>query len=157
MKGSVTQWRWGIQARIGLDIESGEPIRQAWVFPIKTQDSTALLGLLALPHSSLVLQFAKDFGQVQAVPAEETELDLSTRTLFAAQCAPDEIIQITESFMAVASHKKRYAANMSGKIWRSFCPVLPYINTHIVSNSLSRTFSTSQLPGQTRHTTCQVL
>jgi hypothetical protein len=107
LKGSVTQWRWGIQARIGLDIESGEPIRQAWIFPIQTQGSTALLGILALPHSSLVLQFAKDFGQVQAVEAEDTALDLSTRTLFAAQCARGEIIQITESSIAVASHQKR--------------------------------------------------
>ena len=105
LKGSVTQWRWGIQARIGLDIESGEPIRQAWIFPIQTNGSTALLGILALPHSSLVLQFAKDFGQVQAVETEDTALDLSTRTLFAAQCASGEIVQITESYIAVSSHE----------------------------------------------------
>ncbi|KAJ6444241.1 thermotolerance protein [Purpureocillium lavendulum] len=35
LKGSVTQWRWGIQGRIGLDIETGEPIRQSWAFALE--------------------------------------------------------------------------------------------------------------------------
>ncbi|XWW95079.1 hypothetical protein V2A60_003030 [Cordyceps javanica] len=101
-KGSVTQWRSGIQAKIGLDIESGEPNKQAWVFPVNEQGSFSLFGILTLPHSSRVLQFAKDFSQVQEIESEDTSLDLSSRTLFATQQPDNSIMQITEAFICIA-------------------------------------------------------
>lgn len=97
LNGTITQWRWGIQARIGLDIESGEPIRQAWVFPVRSNGRTDLYALLALPHSSLVLHFGPDLGQVQAVEEEDTKYNLSSSTLFACQRKDGSIVQITES------------------------------------------------------------
>ncbi|OAA39866.1 thermotolerance protein [Beauveria brongniartii RCEF 3172] len=101
-KGSITQWRSGIQAKIGLDIESGEPNKQAWVFPVIEQGTTSLFGILTLPHSTRVLQFAKDFGQVQEIEAEDTWLDLSSRTLFATQQPDNSILQITEAFICIS-------------------------------------------------------
>lgn len=109
LKGNVTQWRWGIQGRIGLDIESGEPIRRSWGFSIKGPGDGGLFGLLALPHSSILLRFSSDFSQVSAVESEATAFDLSSRTLCACQFGPDIIIQVTESSISVVSASSRYA------------------------------------------------
>ncbi|KAJ4165348.1 hypothetical protein LMH87_006982 [Akanthomyces muscarius] len=100
-KGSITQWRSGVQAKIGLDIESGEPNKQAWIFPVNEQGGPALFGILTLPHSTRVLQFAKDFSQVQEIEGEDTLLDLSSRTLFATQQPDSSILQITEAFICI--------------------------------------------------------
>lgn len=102
LKGSVVQWRWGIQARIGLDIETGEPIRQAWTFTTHHGNVTVLYGLLALPHSSIVLRFSENLDQVDAVPTEDTPFDLTSRTLHAVQVS-DTIVQVTEISINVAT------------------------------------------------------
>lgn len=101
-KGSVVQWRWGIQARIGLDIETGEPIRQAWTFTTHHHNEGGLYGLLALPHSSVVLRFSESLDQVDAVPAEDTPFDLASRTLHAVQVS-ETIVQVTETSINVAT------------------------------------------------------
>lgn len=106
LKGSVVQWRWGIQARIGLDIETGEPIRQAWTFTTHRGNETVLYGLLALPHSSIVLRFSESFDQVDAVPTEDTPFDLTSRTLHAVQVS-DTIVQVTETSINVATSTER--------------------------------------------------
>ncbi|KAJ3482114.1 hypothetical protein NLG97_g7654 [Lecanicillium saksenae] len=107
-KGSITQWRSGIQAKIGLDIESGEPNKQAWIFPVQENGSSSLFGILTLPHSSRVLQFATDFSQVQEIEAEDIALDLSSRTLFATQQPGNNILQITEGFICIHGPTERY-------------------------------------------------
>ncbi|KAL6814223.1 mono-functional DNA-alkylating methyl methanesulfonate N-term domain-containing protein [Trichoderma camerunense] len=102
LRGSVVQWRWGIQARIGLDIETGEPIRQAWTFTAQRNNERELYGLLALPHSSVVLRFSESLDQVDAVPAEDTPFDLASRTLHTIQVS-ETIVQITEVSINVAT------------------------------------------------------
>ncbi|KAM0511282.1 hypothetical protein ACHAPE_010026 [Trichoderma viride] len=109
LKGSVVQWRWGIQARIGLDIETGEPIRQAWTFTTRHGSETVLYGLLALPHSSTVLRFSESLDQVDMVPTEDTPFDLTSRTLHAVQVS-DTIIQVSETSINVATPRGRYDA-----------------------------------------------
>lgn len=106
-KGSVVQWRWGIQARIGLDIETGEPIRQAWTFTTRHGSETVLYGLLALPHSSTVLRFSESLDQVDMVPAEDTPFDLVSRTLHVVQVS-DIIVQVSETSINVATPRGRY-------------------------------------------------
>ncbi|RFU78399.1 thermotolerance [Trichoderma arundinaceum] len=102
LKGSVVQWRWGIQARIGLDIETGEPIRQAWTFTTHHHNERVLYGLLALPHSSVVLRFSESLDQVDAVPTEDTPFDLTSRTLHTVQVS-ETIVQVTEKSINVAA------------------------------------------------------
>ncbi|KND90349.1 hypothetical protein TOPH_05044 [Tolypocladium ophioglossoides CBS 100239] len=94
--GSVTQWRRGIQGRIGLDIESGEPIRQSWAFKLDNRGRSGLCALLALPHSSVVLQFSEDFSQVDALTAEDAHFDIASRTLDACRTPQGMIVQVTE-------------------------------------------------------------
>ena len=106
LTGSVVQWRWGIQARIGLDIETGEPIRQAWTFTTHQANERVLYGLLALPHSSVVLRFSESLDQVDAVPPEDTPFDLASRTLHAIQ-VEDSIVQVTERSINVATPTAR--------------------------------------------------
>jgi hypothetical protein len=107
LKGSVVQWRWGIQARIGLDIETGEPMRQAWTFTTHHGSERVLYGLLALPHSSVVLRFSESLDQVDAVPTEDTPFDLTSRTLHAVQVS-ETIVQVTETSINVATPTGRY-------------------------------------------------
>lgn len=106
LRGSVVQWRWGIQARIGLDIETGEPIRQAWTFTAHRNNERELYGLLALPNSSVVLRFSESLDQVDAVPAEDTPFDLASRTLHAVQVL-ETIVQMTEVSINVATPTAR--------------------------------------------------
>lgn len=65
-------------------------------------ESSSLIGVLTLPHSSRVLQFAKDFSQVQEIEPDDISLDLSSRTLFATQQPHNHILQITEGFICIA-------------------------------------------------------
>ncbi|KJZ78093.1 hypothetical protein HIM_02730 [Hirsutella minnesotensis 3608] len=103
LKGSVTQWRWGIQGRIGLDIESGEPIRYSWAFSeTGPEDSSVLCALLALPHSTALLRFSEDFGQVDALTSDDTHFDLTSRTLEACRSRKGILIQVTEKAVTTA-------------------------------------------------------
>ena len=106
-KGSVTQWRWGIQGRTGLDIETGEPIRQSWAFELDNRAGSSLLALLALPHSSVVLQFSEDLSQVDALTAEDTPFDIVSRTLDACRTAQGMIVQVTERSVTFVTGSER--------------------------------------------------
>lgn len=107
-KGSVTQWRWGIQGRIGLDIEFGEPIRHSWAFALADSGGgSGLSALLALPYSSAVLQFSEDFSQVNALAAEDTPFDLTSRTLDACSSPQGMVIQVTERSVTVSTGLQR--------------------------------------------------
>ncbi|KAK2603782.1 hypothetical protein QQS21_004067 [Conoideocrella luteorostrata] len=103
LKGNLTQWRWGIQGRIGLDIESGEPVRRSWGFSIDGPSGRGLYGLLALPNSSIVLNFSGDFSQVDSLGPDSTGFDLAFRTLYACQTKSGLIIQTTESSISLMS------------------------------------------------------
>lgn len=96
-----------MQARIGLDIESGEQIRQSWAFATKDKNSNQLYGLLALPHSSLVLHFTDDLEQVQAVSQEDSFFDMSSTTVFALQRNDNSIVQVTESYITIVRASQR--------------------------------------------------
>lgn len=105
-KGSVTEWRWGVEAHIGLDIDSGELASQSWVFTVDSDTGQSLYALLALPHSSMLLSFADDLGQVEEVG--HTLFDTSSRTLHAIQTSGDMIIQVTETSVTLGNVLERY-------------------------------------------------
>ncbi|KAG8419185.1 hypothetical protein J3458_004085 [Metarhizium acridum] len=106
IRGNLTQWRWGVQGRIGLDIETGEPIRCAWGFSMNGPEGNGLFGLLALPDSSILLHFSSDFSQVDAVAPDSTAFDLTSRTLHACQAQSGLILQVTESSVALLSDSR---------------------------------------------------
>jgi hypothetical protein len=106
VKGNLTQWRWGIQGRIGLDIESGEPIRRSWGFSMDGPGGQGLYGLLTLPNSSILLHFSSDFSQVDAVEPDRTAFDLTSRTLHAHRTKSGSILQATESCVVLLSDSR---------------------------------------------------
>lgn len=114
LKGSVTQWRWGIQGRIALDIESGEPIRQSWTLPVDDHEGGGLHALLALPHSSAILRFSEDFSRVDALSAADTYFDVSCRTLGVYQTAKRLTIQVTEKSIALIKGSERWVLYLAG-------------------------------------------
>ncbi|CAM1511135.1 Fc.00g086480.m01.CDS01 [Cosmosporella sp. VM-42] len=75
-KSSVTELRWGIQARVGLDIDYDQPVRQSWMFPMEVHG---------------------DLAQGDAVSSEAAPFDLDSRTIYAVQNEQGTIIQITET------------------------------------------------------------
>jgi hypothetical protein len=103
--GSIIEWRWGFEARIGLDIDTEELIRRSWAFMVKQR----LNVLVSLPHSSMMLELSEDMEQVDAVSQEDTCFDLTSRTLTAAQLMEDGVLQITESSITVLTPDERYA------------------------------------------------
>ncbi|TWU75557.1 hypothetical protein ED733_006221 [Metarhizium rileyi] len=104
IKGNLTQWRWGIQGRIGLDITyDDEPIRRCWGLSRDSSEGNGLYGLLALPNSSMLLHFSSDFGQAGPVDPDGTALDLTSRTLDARQTQAGLILQVTESSLSLVS------------------------------------------------------
>ncbi|KAG6093599.1 hypothetical protein E4U30_004188 [Claviceps sp. LM220 group G6] len=111
MKGTLTQWRWGIQGRIGLELDPGEPTRRSWGFFMgRTPKAHGLYGLLALPDASGVLRFSEDLAQVDSLEADKTAFDLASRTLDAHQTDSGLIIQVTERCISLitASHNARH-------------------------------------------------
>ncbi|KAH7327908.1 thermotolerance protein [Stachybotrys elegans] len=95
--GCIVEWRKGIQARIGLDIETEELIRHSWVFSSDEYPIEGLLVLLAVPQSTVALHFSEDLAQANALSAEETPFDLGSSTL-CATCTPSRtVVQVTET------------------------------------------------------------
>jgi hypothetical protein len=112
--GNVTEWRKGVQARIGLDIDIEEPIREVWAF--SAQDCVGIKGLLVLlglPDSTMALQFSEDLSQVDPLTAADTRLDLESRTLFAAVLRMQFMIQITEASITVTRSDERCVTTLN--------------------------------------------
>ncbi|CAH0059660.1 unnamed protein product [Clonostachys solani] len=104
--GSVTEIRHGIQARIGLDLELGEPVRQAWLFSDDRLGSGSMVAILALPYSTAILSFSSNLEDVVAEPADQTPFDSSTRTLCSARIVSDVIVQVTEETITLVTHSQ---------------------------------------------------
>ncbi|PHH67961.1 hypothetical protein CDD82_953 [Ophiocordyceps australis] len=103
-KGSVTEWRMGMQARIGLEIEFDEPVKQSWLLEsTSTQPENTFQVLMALPSHSILVNFRKDFTQVDAVAAHDTELDLAHRTLHVSHSSQGHMLQITEASITLVA------------------------------------------------------
>ncbi|VUC35766.1 unnamed protein product [Clonostachys rosea] len=104
--GSVTEIRHGIQARIGLDLELGEPVRQAWLFSDDRLETGSMVAILALPYSTAILSFSGNLEDVVAEQADQTPFDSSTRTLCSARTVSDVIVQVTEETITLVTHSQ---------------------------------------------------
>ena len=108
---AITEYRIGLQADIGLDMDFGEPVQRCWIFqgqftppsPPPASDGDAATAkalqyhvLLALPDSSAVLGLPYDVGEAVLFSPDETPFDLTQRTVNAVQSPDGTIIQVTE-------------------------------------------------------------
>jgi hypothetical protein len=109
VKGSVTEYRYGLRARIHTEIEYDAPMKRSWIFPSTDSDPSWPLNLLlALPSQSAVLCIADDYTNVDEPGMSRVQFDVSSRTLTAAQISGDTIIQITEVASTIISPNGRY-------------------------------------------------
>lgn len=105
--GTITEYRYGFPARVGLDLECGTPIHQCWV--LSSLDSNmpdSFWLLLAFPDSSLVLQIAEDLSAAPELPPDMNPLDMSSKTLSAAE-TDGLVIQVTTSSIVVVNNGHR--------------------------------------------------
>lgn len=108
VKGTITEYRNGIQANIGLDLDYDAAVRQSWIFPVSLNDSShGYHLLLSMPDRSVVLHLADDFSQADEQGADAVVYDLSSRTLAASQVSDQLIVQVTEHHVVLLGASQR--------------------------------------------------
>jgi hypothetical protein len=97
-KGAITEFRYGFEATLALEIEYGTPILQAWVLSSaisSLEDVDGHLFLLSLGDRSALLQLSGDASDITNIDQSDTKFDLSSRTVTAGMNG-DCMIQVTE-------------------------------------------------------------
>lgn len=98
IKGAVIEFRHGLEASVGVELEHQTLVIQAWAVSSPAEDSTDQEGtglLLCLGDRTAFLQLSSDAMAFSDVPQEKTRFDLGHRTIAAnvhEQCK----IQVTE-------------------------------------------------------------
>ncbi|CAJ2514245.1 Uu.00g023640.m01.CDS01 [Anthostomella pinea] len=94
--GAIIELRYGIEAKIGLDLTYISPIKQCWALPTCYDDTLddGFFMLLGLPDSSAILHVSQDLSDVSERAQSAVKLDLSSATL-AAYEGDGIVVQIT--------------------------------------------------------------
>jgi hypothetical protein len=113
IKGTVTEYRYGMRADIHLDLDYAAPMRRAWTFPGHLCGSgSGLYTLLAVPEGSDVLHLSDDLSQASQPNMAEAAFDTASRTLDAAQIA-ESIVQVTEESITILTGSQRHVSSIS--------------------------------------------
>ena len=94
----IAEFRYGMEARIGLHFDYELPIMQAWALPfvdVAYGATDGTLFLLSVGESSVALHLSADEASVEVIGNEMTKLDLEHQTL-AIKNKGNFIIQVTE-------------------------------------------------------------
>ncbi|KAI0888688.1 uncharacterized protein GGS22DRAFT_62226 [Annulohypoxylon maeteangense] len=101
--GAVTQFRYGIQARIGLDLTYSSNVKQCWAISNYDGDEEdGFFLLLALPSGSSILHLSRDLSEASEKDHDATPYDLTSTTL-TAQDADGVAVQVTANYITVAT------------------------------------------------------
>jgi hypothetical protein len=106
--GFITEYRYGLKANIGLDLEYGPGMKQAWLLPYA--DPPCVVGyllLISMPDSTAALVLSKEFSSA-TVPGDGTipyDLSSSTLTLVSHE---QMTMQITQEAVVLANQRERY-------------------------------------------------
>lgn len=109
--GSIVEYRYGLQANIGIDLELGELIKKSFMFPENPLDSASgHLLLLSLPGRSALLHFDSKFRAASATEWDEgsTAYDLSCATLLATLVDEATVLQVTVKNIVFVGPATRY-------------------------------------------------
>lgn len=110
-KGTVTEYRYGLQAQIGLIYECGLGVKQAFVLPASLSSKEPGYDLvLSLPDQTTVLRISEDFREISQPPGVDDgtlKYDLSSRTLMAV-VTQGIIIQVTEQNIVLINGAQAY-------------------------------------------------
>jgi hypothetical protein len=103
ISGAIVELRYGIEAKINLDIEYSTTIKRCWAIPsFAGAPEAGFSMLLALPGSSALLQVSHDLSDVSEKGQDEVGFDLLSTTL-AVHISKDMIIQITRTQATILS------------------------------------------------------
>jgi hypothetical protein len=99
-QGAISEFRYGLEARLGLETEFHTPVIDSWVLPAtnclaKDQSEDGSLFLLSLVHGSAVLNLSSDASEINELDPHMTCLDMSSRTI-AASVHGGSVVQVTE-------------------------------------------------------------
>ena len=98
LNGTVTEFRYGLEASLGLEIPYDSQIMDVWVLPPDTDGMDGDEGsifLLSLGDRSSVLYLSSDATEIVELEPEEARFDLTARTI-AASTHDQYRIQVTE-------------------------------------------------------------
>jgi hypothetical protein len=106
--GYITEYRHGLKANIGLDLEYGPGIKEAWLFPFRHSASGIEYHLiLSQPDCSSVLHLSADFSQAKEPDPDNEMYDLSSSTL-AVSHSDQLVVQVTKRSVTLIAPNKRY-------------------------------------------------
>lgn len=103
---TIAEFRYGLEARIGLNTDYETPILQSWVLPAEfeaTEDNDTCLFLLSMGDSSAVLSLSGDAAEIVELDESATRFDLRHRTI-AVVAQETAIVQVTEGTIGVIGH-----------------------------------------------------
>jgi len=103
--GAITEFRHGLEASIGLEMDYDIPIMDVWVLYPESDnvdDYGASFFLMAVEDRSAVLRLSADAADVRELDQDATGFDLNFRTV-AATMQGSTIIQVTEKSIVAIS------------------------------------------------------
>ncbi len=111
-KGSITEYRYGLKAGIGLDLAYDRDVKEAWLLPSDYSSSAGGFHIiLSMANSSTLLQLSETFSEAQELTSDDAPFDLSSPTLAVASTA-NLIVQITKAFIVLLGPEGRYDATI---------------------------------------------
>ena len=109
-KGSVTEIRHGLAAKIGLVLECESTAKHAWLFAAgDIGPDEGYYMLFSTPERSSVLYLSDDLSELTEPATENGLFDLSSRTLAAKIVSGSRVAQVTTESTTLIHHTQRYA------------------------------------------------
>ena len=96
-KGSITEFRHGMEAKIGVEIDYGDVLVQVWAVPVPG----GVQLVLSMPDRSAALHLSQDLSNATELPEDPLSYDLSSRTLALEKIDDDILVQVTEQCVVV--------------------------------------------------------
>ncbi|KAI1172716.1 hypothetical protein F4777DRAFT_581671 [Nemania sp. FL0916] len=116
MSGAIIELRYGIEAKIGLDLSYSSFIKKCWAIPSFSDTSErGFYLLLALPGTSAILHIPYDLSETPCEAEDTFGLDLLSTTL-AFYVSKDVVIQITATHAVILSPAGSYVHAISNMI-----------------------------------------
>lgn len=108
----IAEFRYGLEARIGLHFEYEFPIMHAWALPfdlVAYGHTDGTLFLLSVGELTVGLRLPGDESSVEVISNDMTKLDLTHQTI-AVKSQDDCIIQVTEKSLVLIDYSGRYGS-----------------------------------------------
>ena len=105
--GAVTEFRYGLRADIGFEVDYQSPVKQSWIFATRTDTFDIEYRVLISLVDRSELCMSSDLAQFNVHDDSVQLYDLKSRTLAAAQLSEDVILQVTENCLVFSGPSSR--------------------------------------------------